>query len=432
MTVKDLLYETHRPIESLTPLTEELFNQLDTSSIKVKYKDLEKYINHIYIQNYKGGKPRLEDIAYIDTENAIAIETVLLRMTCGSLDKAIKGLEKENLRTKFFHLSGKYALYILNKIYNKLDTKELRECFSSAYTRTDVFAGQLDKALIDKLGYENTKQKGTLKVYRGVGTKSCKIEDCLSWTTNYGTALFFALRSGVGCKVYSADVPKDKIIMDVSDRGEYEVLIKYEDLNNVKEEPMNTYNTMEEILDDLGSGILCRYSDYEDYLLEADRCLDSKLQDHTLNHSKRVFLYSLLYSKYEDLRDSDVEVLSLASIFHDIGRSNDKEDRTHGAMSCRVIEEQGLLDDFDKETQDIVKFIIEYHSKDDKEGIKKAQGNEKKIELLKIFKDMDCLDRCRFGMFRDCFDISYIRTPTARKMLLQAGLLTSYKVENVL
>ena len=112
-----------------------------------------------------------------------------------------------------------------------------------------------------------------------------------------------------------------------------------------------------------------------------------------------------------------------------MGRINDNVDDKHGLYSYEV-----YMDTFIDENEDeVLKFLMEYHCKDDKlayEYLEKSKISDKENTLLmyKILKDADALDRVRFGI-RD-LDINDLRLNESKKLLLVAQqCLNSLKLE---
>ena len=122
---------------------------------------------------------------------------------------------------------------------------------------------------------------------------------------------------------------------------------------------------------------------------------------HGVNHAKRVLILCncLLYL----LDDKNIEnkiILSLASIYHDIGRKYDSNYKSHGKSSWRKIEQLKLLLDEEDQIKETVKYIIENHSVDDGETNIETYHivhRSRAKYLYNIFKDADALDRIRIG-----------------------------------
>lgn len=125
---------------------------------------------------------------------------------------------------------------------------------------------------------------------------------------------------------------------------------------------------------------------------------------HGLHHSEKVFLFAYIIGKYNNLSEIDLQILSDAAMYHDIGRIDETEDSFHGLNSAKNIEK--VIDSEiyrDSQNLAILKAICDGHSRDDKyinliaDDYEIASQNFKRFEnLLKILKDADALDRTRF------------------------------------
>lgn len=139
---------------------------------------------------------------------------------------------------------------------------------------------------------------------------------------------------------------------------------------------------------------------------------------HGLEHIKRVLIYVLLLSKDLDLNNEDTDLLCLCAIYHDIGRSNDLIDDCHGYESYKKLIELNLFLPDNDEDKKIIKFIITNHSIDDKTAIENISSynisdTSRAVELFKIFKDCDALDRVRVNHLDD----NYLRYELSKKYI---------------
>jgi HD superfamily phosphodiesterase len=137
---------------------------------------------------------------------------------------------------------------------------------------------------------------------------------------------------------------------------------------------------------------------------------------HGVLHAKRVLLLSYIIGLYEDLDDTDMEIVLTAAKYHDIGRTNDKYDEIHGILSFNKMLQLKLVD---KEMEDIniLRFIMESHCISDENGLKNLKkysikDTDRAICLYKVLKDADGLDRVRLHDM----DISYLRLPTSKRL----------------
>lgn len=153
------------------------------------------------------------------------------------------------------------------------------------------------------------------------------------------------------------------------------------------------------------------------YLNEADKeILISKIKAlnlkylysspfHGLHHSEKVLLFSYLISKQFKLTTEELEILLDAALYHDIGRENDNEDKTHGMISANkiglIFQNKGIYQN--QAYFSLLQALCDVHSVDDKKSdfvFDYYELNEEYKEtftkLFKILKDADALDRTRF------------------------------------
>lgn len=152
---------------------------------------------------------------------------------------------------------------------------------------------------------------------------------------------------------------------------------------------------------------------------------------HGLYHSEKVFIYTYLLAKKENIKEPFRQILFDAAIYHDCNRQDNFEDSIHGYASANKI--KGLIDSKDislspiynnKKYQVLLYALMETHSArensiSDLNSLLNQASNldllkdgvtldEELLDLVgpyitlcKILKDSDALDRKRFG------DVSY-------------------------
>lgn len=123
---------------------------------------------------------------------------------------------------------------------------------------------------------------------------------------------------------------------------------------------------------------------------------------HGVLHSKRVMLLVLFLAEQLKCTEQDIHLLAMAAAYHDIGRRHDGICEVHGMLSIRKATKLGLINHFNGEDLEILKYIIIYHCMDDQTGLDeissmKIFNQERAKALLKILKDADNLDRVRLG-----------------------------------
>ena len=119
---------------------------------------------------------------------------------------------------------------------------------------------------------------------------------------------------------------------------------------------------------------------------------------HGINHNLRVLVHSIILSSLLGLERDSLKIIVYAAMYHDIGRVNDTEDKSHGKRSADKISELKL--DLTEEQKNILRAIVQSHSLPDNqfENICK-EYDIKNIKLCRILfnilKDSDALDRVR-------------------------------------
>jgi putative nucleotidyltransferase with HDIG domain len=164
------------------------------------------------------------------------------------------------------------------------------------------------------------------------------------------------------------------------------------------------------------NGALDRYEKYTQYIYPA--YFHNPKGIHGINHTKRVLFLVELLAALENLVEPERDVLSMAAVYHDIGRTSDGADRAHGYVSLSKVERMGLerLEDLEEDTA--MKYLIETHCINDKDalalvvgyGLKKP-GRAK--SLLMLFKDADGLDRVRINDLNP----GMLRLPVSRELV---------------
>lgn len=159
-----------------------------------------------------------------------------------------------------------------------------------------------------------------------------------------------------------------------------------------------------------------------------------KFVSHDLEHTKRVLINAdLLMSLKGDISERDRNIILTAIKYHDSGRINDYEDRSHGKRAAENITDE--LKGYDQEEQELIKFIITEHCKSTGENevaislLDKPEGEKIRYrKFLNIMKDADRLDRVRFPeisqLMTDSLDPNRLKNEEAKGLIKFAvGLL---------
>lgn len=330
---------------------------------------------------------------------------------------------KDKSFDSLFSFADKKIFFIIYKEYfDQIPDNEKFNWFIYIYTTSEYgFSEFLDLEFIKEIiKYKKDDRKELIRelkpineyitIYRGEGSRSASIDKAYSWSVDINKALFFANRfnQSENSRLYEAKIHIDNIIAYIKNRGEEEVLVFPDKLEDVKIIEMFNF---EDIIDDEMIDIYHYYIEKlrPKYFYNPDNI-------HGILHAKRVLLLCLLFGKLYNLNTIEKEILEKASIYHDIGRISEGVDDNHGKLSFEKIKKLKLIDKNYKDIETL-RYIITEHCISDEiafENIKKYNIKNKKraIKLLKIFKDADGLDRVRLGDL----DVRYLRTDYSIKL----------------
>lgn len=332
------------------------------------------------------------------------------------------------IRSYLFSLEDSLRVSVLSK-YIELSNpgEDLYVLFLDLYRTSDFgFSSLSENGLQKVFAGKSQKQKqdtekklsslpDVVTIYRGEGSKSTPYEKSFSWTTSYKAACFFACRipSLENSRIITAHVSKCDIIEYFPNDEEKEVLISPAAINEVKIDTL--YG-----IDALADKIPAFYSLYQRYRSRISALYDDygRIDDeeHNAEHTLRVLFDALLLVQVQgiDLTKKESHQLCDAILYHDIGRTNDDVDDSHGAKS------RDIYYDTVSDCNPATAFLIEYHCLDDRKALADLKTsnirNKERVWLLyTILKDADALDRVRFGM--RAVDPKYFRNEITHKLL---------------
>ena len=169
---------------------------------------------------------------------------------------------------------------------------------------------------------------------------------------------------------------------------------------------------------------------------------------HGITHCERVALFAFAIGVLEKVSDEDLRILMESAKYHDIGRIDDNEDKSHGRRSAEKFDEFEIGSTFSKEAKKILKAICIGHSINDEDfeavmqefDIKEKENCQK---VFKILKDADALDRARLKYSAldlqyltiddSIIDMNYLRTNYSKMMIPAAyELYENYQHESEL
>lgn len=137
--------------------------------------------------------------------------------------------------------------------------------------------------------------------------------------------------------------------------------------------------------------------------LREDALYDSEV--HGRSHIHRTLLYAALIAWQEGLAEADVRQYFHAASYHDVGRTFDGYDLYHGARSAQRLEE--LTGQTGEELLEL-QAAVSAHSRPDQEMesiLRSFQPEDyaRTLELTRLLKDADNLDRVRLGDLQSKF-----------------------------
>lgn len=159
-----------------------------------------------------------------------------------------------------------------------------------------------------------------------------------------------------------------------------------------------------------------------------------KSKIHGLYHSEKVCLFAFIIGKSLGLNDLDMQIITDAALYHDIGRQNDTNDTIHGFSSAYRIDK--VVDNKiyqDENNLNMLKSIVDSHSVPDDRSYSsfcyyfdcyddtKLSSNphyQKFVLLNKVIKDADGLDRNRFvDGYSFGLDERFLRLDISKKLI---------------
>ncbi len=292
-----------------------------------------------------------------------------------------------------------------------------------------VFSEAFIKKISKYKGVTSTKpvadEKGYVQVYRSQDYGEPSPRQASSWTTDVNIAIIHALPLKPVPGIYQGLIHLDHVIAYDSAKSKKELIVK--PLKVEQLELMDLINLQEYGAILQTSGIFEQYNEYTRKIKV--EWFHNPAGVHALSHTKRVLLLSLFISYLEKYSTKDRELLCLAAVYHDIGRTNDGYDPDHGIASYDKLIRENLIKPADHQEQEILKFLIQNHAIPDQSAYKKLNHYnlndvDRTLRLYDAFKDADGLDRVRINDLNP----EYLRTNSAHRLLLAAHQLYKQQV----
>lgn len=232
------------------------------------------------------------------------------------------------------------------------------------------------------------------------------------------------------------------------------------DREYLKKEGISLEYGLKDILEELESKNL------KEHLLETDKnikedSLQYQSELHGISHTRRVNFFATIIMNSENIDEQTKKIIENIVKNHDIGRTNDIEDKEHGRKSVDLLENNiDRINQLNDEQKEIVRFIIKEHSLSARENANdlnemfdtkiqecfdermmkiqpwmKKEGTEQKLrndiakrfegkkiyvqKILDICKDADKLDRVRLDQLgidlREGLDTSRLSLASSKK-----------------
>lgn len=453
MTIGDILIQTNQAnLDTMLPLT-----AVQTSadieryykegySVGMTASDFAKKYPRLPIERIYAAHNMLASFYYCELDNPIVPIVLSLNIYGGKrlamngeldekfqqrvLDTAEK-ISSGNIsfiRSYLFSLEDSLRVSVLSK-YIELSNpgEDLYVLFLDLYRTSDFgFSSLSENGLQKVFAGKSQKQKqdtekklsslpDVVTIYRGEGSKSTPYEKSFSWTTSYKAACFFACRipSLENSRIITAHVSKCDIIEYFPNDEEKEVLVPPAAVKDRKVDILYGINA-------LTDEIQAFFPLYQRYRSRISTLYDAygraNDEEHNAEHTLRVLFDALLLVQVQGIALTKKESHQLcdAILYHDIGRTNDDVDDSHGAKS------NDIYYDAVPECNSATAFLIEYHCLDDRKALADLKASnirdkERVWLLYTILKDADALDRVRFGM--RAVDPKYFRNEMAHKLL---------------
>lgn len=329
------------------------------------------------------------------------------------------------IRSYLFSLEDSLRVSVLSK-YIELSNpgEDLYVLFLDLYRTSDFgFSSLSENGLQKVFAGKSQKQKqdtekklsslpDVVTIYRGEGSKSTPYEKSFSWTTSYKAACFFACRipSLENSRIITAHVSKCDIIEYFPNDEEKEVLVPPAAVKDRKVDTLYGINALTDEIQEFYQRYRSRISSLYDAYGRAND------EEHDAEHTLRVLFDALLLVQVQGIALTKKESHQLcdAILYHDIGRTNDDVDDSHGAKS------RDIYYDTASDCNPATAFLIEYHCLDDRKALADLKASnirdkERVWLLYTILKDADALDRVRFGM--RAVDPKYFRNEITHKLL---------------
>lgn len=345
-----------------------------------------------------------------------------IKLARAKLEAALAAVD---YKTFFALLDNRLALLIYMHHFGSIPLEQRSSIFWRLYARCDWRLNTFPEEFIKSVRQPHLPLKAApdgLTVYHGSIHSLHSVHEAFSWTLDVNTAIYYATRLQKKGRVFRAQIPLEQVQAFIPWKKEYEIVVFPGTVKDVQE---ITFPSASYYIKKLKSeGLWSLYKDYAGRIKREVFYRPTGI--HGLAHTRNVLLMALLLGQLTNLDLKDLRVLAETALYHDIGRSNDNFDPEHGKASFEKAEELNLFQVPDEE-KSLVRFLIETHCMDDQQGMTLLDqwtdvDRERALNLFKVFKDADGLDRVRIMDL----DARQLRLPESWELLLMTRQLLDF------
>lgn len=151
--------------------------------------------------------------------------------------------------------------------------------------------------------------------------------------------------------------------------------------------------------------------------------VDASATIHGLGHTERVLTHAREIAESIGAPAWEQQSVTLAALWHDIGRTHDGVDYYHGAKSAGKVVGLGLQVGYEDRVREAALFAVTHHSGSEwhaEQAARNSHDPEATLRIFRILKDADALDRVRLGDLDTSylrFDVSHTRVDRAWGLL---------------
>ena len=144
---------------------------------------------------------------------------------------------------------------------------------------------------------------------------------------------------------------------------------------------------------------------------------------HGVGHTRRVMIHAVEIAEAVGASPWEREAVIRATLWHDIGRTDDGADYYHGAKSAGKVVGLGLHRGLPPDIVEVALYAVTHHSGREDYGVSAAEDfpvPQSALLVFQILKDADALDRVRFhdlDVSRLRLEPSRLREPRAQELL---------------